>query len=147
MSIAAWLGNLAGVQAARITVQGGYGPAAVFVAKGKPVRLDFTRREASPCSELVIFDGVDRRAELPENETVSVEFTPRRTGLINFGCHRGTLRGHFEFEPPIPTGLVRLLPFALRGAAGKGGRILRCSRERYSSSGSRERQGQPQRLA
>jgi len=120
LSIAAWLGNLAGVavvlwlvrelwlayregatvpqvagvQAARITVQGGYGPAAVFVAKGKPVRLDFTRREASPCSELVIFDGVDRRAELPENETVSVEFTPRRTGRITFGCHRGTLRGH-----------------------------------------------------
>ena len=42
----------------------------------------------------IIFDGVDRRAELPENETVSVEFTPRRTGLITFGCHRGTLRGH-----------------------------------------------------
>ena len=75
-------------------MRGGYGPDAVFVAKGKPVRLDFTRREANPCSELVIFDGIDRRAELPENETVSVEFTPRRTGRITFGCHRGTLRGH-----------------------------------------------------
>lgn len=120
MSIASWLGNLAGVavvlwlvrelwlarregatvpeaagvQAASITVRGGYGPDAVFVAKGKPVRLDFTRREANPCSELVIFDGIDRRAELPENETVSVEFTPRRTGRITFGCHGGRLRGH-----------------------------------------------------
>jgi plastocyanin domain-containing protein len=120
MRIAAWLGNLAGaavvlwlvremwlahregaivpeaagVQAARITVQGGYGPDAVFVAKGRPVRLDFTRREANPCSELVIFDGVNRRAELPPNETVSVEFTPQRAGRIAFGCHRGRLRGH-----------------------------------------------------
>lgn len=85
--------EIAGIQVAAITVKGGYDPDTITVTKGKPVRLDFTRRESSLCSEMVIFDGIERSATLPENETVSIEFTPTQAGIIPFQCQMGMLRG------------------------------------------------------
>lgn len=82
-----------GVQELNVAVKGGYDPDTIVVALGKPVRLNFTRRESSLCSEMVIFDGIDKSAMLPENETVSVEFTPAQAGEIPFHCQMGMLRG------------------------------------------------------
>lgn len=82
-----------GVQAVAVTVKGGYDPDTIVVKAGAPVRLDFTRRESSLCSETVVFDAIDRSAELPEGETVSIEFTPAAPGEIPFHCQMGMLRG------------------------------------------------------
>jgi plastocyanin domain-containing protein len=82
-----------GVQQADITVEGGYQPNVVTVRRHTPVRLRFTRREASMCSEIVVFDGIDRSAALPEGETVAIEFTPPEVGEIPFHCQMGMLRG------------------------------------------------------
>lgn len=82
-----------GVQEIDVTVKGGYEPSTIVVKAGSPVRLNFTRMESSLCSELVIFDGIERSAKLPEGETVPVEFTPEGPGEIPFQCQMGMLRG------------------------------------------------------
>lgn len=82
-----------GVQEVAVTVKGGYDPDTIVVKAGAPVRLNFTRLESSLCSEMVLFDGLERSAELPEGETVSVEFTPNAPGEIPFQCQMGMLRG------------------------------------------------------
>ena len=84
---------VAGVQEIAVTVKGGYDPSTIVVEVGAPVRLNFTRRESSLCSEMVIFDGIGRSAKLPEGETVPVEFTPEAPGEITFHCQMGMLRG------------------------------------------------------
>ena len=84
---------VAGVQEITVTVKGGYDPDTIVVTAGRPVRLNFTRTESSMCSEMVIFDALDRSAKLPEGETVPVEFTPDAPGEIPFQCQMGMLRG------------------------------------------------------
>jgi len=84
---------VAGVQEIAVTVKGGYDPDTITVKAGSPVRLNFTRRESSLCSETVVFDGLERSVTLPEGETVSVEFTPDAPGEIPFHCQMGMLRG------------------------------------------------------
>lgn len=89
---------VAGVQEATIKVKGGYDPDVVVVKKGKPVRLNFLRQESAMCSEMVIFDKLQKSAKLPEGETVSIEFTPMQDGEIPFQCQMGMLRGKVIVE-------------------------------------------------
>jgi len=87
------IAEIAGVQEATIKVKGGYEPDVIVVKKGKPVRLHFLRQESSMCSEMVIFDKIQKSAKLPEGETVTIEFTPEQRGEIPFQCQMGMLRG------------------------------------------------------
>jgi plastocyanin domain-containing protein len=88
----------AGVQEALIVVKGGYTPNVLVVKPGKPVRLKFNRQESSSCSEMVLFPDFDRSARLPEGETVTVEFTPQKTGEYEFQCQMGMFRGKLLVE-------------------------------------------------
>ncbi|HID51543.1 MAG TPA: cupredoxin domain-containing protein [Anaerolineae bacterium] len=85
--------EVSGVQQVQIKVKGGYDPDVIVVKRGKPVRLLFNRQEAAMCSEMVVFDKIDKSAKLPEGETVAVEFTPDKKGEIPFQCQMGMLRG------------------------------------------------------
>lgn len=87
------LNESGGVQEATIKVKGGYDPDVVVVKAGKPLRLHFNRQESASCSEMVIFDKINRSAKLPEGETVTIEFTPQEAGEIPFQCQMGMLRG------------------------------------------------------
>ncbi len=87
-----------GAQEIRIRVKGGYDPDVIVVKKGAPVRLHFTRQESALCSETVIFDQIGRSAKLPEGETVTIEFTPEKSGEIPFQCQMGMLRGRVIVE-------------------------------------------------
>lgn len=89
-----------GAQQVDVTVKGGYTPDLITVTAGTPVRLNFTRRESSLCSEVVVFDGIGRSARLPEGETVAIEFTPEAPGEIPFQCQMGMLRGRIVVTPP-----------------------------------------------
>jgi len=82
-----------GVQEAFIVVKDGYSPDTIQVEAGKPVRLMFNRQESSPCSDKVILDAFGVSADLPEGETVPVEFTPPTPGDFEFACQMGMLRG------------------------------------------------------
>ncbi|MBV9209387.1 MAG: cupredoxin domain-containing protein, partial [Acidobacteria bacterium] len=82
-----------GVLEVDVTVKGGYQPSAIMVKAGQPVRLNFTRREASTCGEEVVLPDFGRRAHLPENQTVSIEVTPAKPGEYEFTCGMNMMRG------------------------------------------------------
>ncbi len=82
-----------GMQEIDVTVKGGYQPASIMVKAGQPVRLNFTRREASTCGEEVVLPGFGKRAHLPQDQTVSVEVTPDKPGEYEFTCGMNMYKG------------------------------------------------------
>ena len=76
-----------------VLVKGGYSPDVIEVAAGTPVRLSFRREESAACTEMVVFPDFDRAVQLPEGETVPVEFTPETPGEYGFSCQMGMTRG------------------------------------------------------
>lgn len=81
------------VQQIDVTVRGGYQPSSIVVRAGRPVRLNFTRREASLCGEEVVFPDFGKRAHLPENQPVPIELTPSQSGEYEFTCGMNMYRG------------------------------------------------------
>jgi plastocyanin domain-containing protein len=82
-----------GVQIIDVTVKGGYQPAQITAEAGRPIRLNFTRRESTPCGEEVVLPEFGRRAHLPENKTVGIEVTPERPGEYEFTCGMNMYKG------------------------------------------------------
>jgi len=87
-----------GHQEAFIVVKGGYSPDLIVVEHGKPVRLSFRRDETASCSEMVILEGFNRSAALPEGQIVPIEFVPEKPGEYEFHCQMGMLRGKLIVE-------------------------------------------------
>jgi plastocyanin domain-containing protein len=87
-----------GIQEIDVTVKGGYQPASIMVKAGRPVRLNFTRREASTCGEEVVLPGFGKRAHLPQDRTVSVEVLPDKPGEYEFTCGMNMYRGKLIAE-------------------------------------------------
>ena len=87
-----------GLQEIDVTVKGGYQPASIVVKAGQPVRLNFTRRESTPCGEEVVFPEFGRRAHLPENKVVPIEVTPKKPGEYEFTCGMNMYRGKLIVE-------------------------------------------------
>jgi plastocyanin domain-containing protein len=87
-----------GVQEASIIVKGGYTPDVLVVKAGRPVRLNFLRKETASCSERVLFPDFDKSARLPPGETVSIEFVPEKPGEYDFQCQMGMLHGKLIVE-------------------------------------------------
>ena len=88
----------AGMQEVRIAVHGGYEPATVRVAAGKPVRLIFDRQETASCSEEVVFPSFGVRKFLPAFQTTTLEVTPPSAGTYDFTCGMGMLHGKLVAE-------------------------------------------------
>jgi len=87
-----------GYQEAMVLVKGGYTPDVILVEKGKPVRLNFVRAESASCSEMVLFPDFNKSAQLPEGETVPIEFMPDKAGEFEFQCQMGMFRGKLIVE-------------------------------------------------
>jgi plastocyanin domain-containing protein len=87
-----------GVQEVEVTVKGGYQPSAIVVKAGRPVRLNFTRREASTCGEEVVIPDFGKRAHLPQDQTVSIEVMPAKPGEYEFTCGMNMMRGKLIAE-------------------------------------------------
>ena len=87
-----------GAQRVHIVVNGGYEPSVVRVRAGRPVRLDFERRDTSGCSEEVVLPDFGIRRFLPAHETTAVEFTPSEPGSHEFTCGMAMLRGRIIVE-------------------------------------------------
>src|SRR2546423_14036394 len=87
-----------GVQVVDVTVRGGYQPAAIVVKAGRPLRLNFTRRESTTCGEEVVLPDFGKRAHLPENKTVPVEIVPQNTGEDELTCGMNMYRGKIIVE-------------------------------------------------
>jgi len=102
-----WLVRTKGVRAATtsggyqeqmILVKGGYTPDVIVVEQGKPVRLNFVRQESASCSEMVMLPAFNKSANLPEGQTVAMEFLPKEAGEYEFQCQMGMLRGKIIVE-------------------------------------------------
>ena len=77
-----------------ILVEGGvYTPATIKVAKNNVIRLNFIRRDASPCAEKVIFPSMGISEELPLNQPKRIELQAPQTGEYEFTCQMGMYRG------------------------------------------------------
>ena len=88
-----------GPQSVHIVVDGGYVPSVVRVETGRPVRLEFERRESSGCTEEVVMPDFGIRTFLPPHHTTAVLFTPRKPGTYEFTCGMGMVRGRVVAEP------------------------------------------------
>jgi len=87
-----------GYQEALVLVKGGYTPDVIVVEHGKPVRLNFLREESASCSEMVVFADFNKSAQLPEGQTVPIEFMPDKPGEYEFACQMGMFRGKLIVE-------------------------------------------------
>ena len=82
------------VQSAAITVtEKGFEPAIVTLRAGAPAKLTFTRKTDATCATEVVFPDFNIKKELPLNEPVTVEFTPKKTGTLSYACGMNMLRG------------------------------------------------------
>lgn len=102
-----WMKKTAGVRAGltsggyqeqMVLVKGGYTPDVIVVERGKPVRLNFVRQESAACSEMVLLPAFGKSANLPEGQTVPVEFMPSEPGEFEFACQMGMFRGKVIVE-------------------------------------------------
>ena len=78
-----------GPQSVRIVVDGGYSPSVVTVQAGRPVRLEFQRRESSGCTEEVVVPDFGIRTFLPAHQVTPVQFTPVRPGTLRVHLRHG----------------------------------------------------------
>jgi plastocyanin domain-containing protein len=90
----------AGPQSVHIVVESGYNPSVVKVEAGRPVRLEFERRESSGCTEEVVVPDFGIRRFLPPHQTTAVQFTPMKPGTYEFTCGMGMVRGRVVAEAP-----------------------------------------------
>lgn len=96
-SVAAQAGA-GGMQEVDVTVRGGYQPSSIVVKAGRPLRLNFTRRESTLCGEEVVLPEFGRRAHLPENQTVPLEIVPQEPGEYEFTCGMNMYKGRLIVE-------------------------------------------------
>jgi plastocyanin domain-containing protein len=87
-----------GIQETTITVDGGYEPTRIVVNAGKPVRLNFLRRDASSCLEKVLLPDFHIVQELSLNHVTPIEFTPEKPGQYSFTCGMNMFRGVVEVQ-------------------------------------------------
>ncbi len=76
-----------------ITVEGGYSPNTIVIAKGKITTLRFMRKDPSSCLEEVVIPEFKVRKFLPLNQTVSVELKPEKAGEYEFVCGMNMFHG------------------------------------------------------
>ena len=78
-----------------IVENGVYTPSRIETSVGQTIRLEFLRKDPSPCAEQVVFSDFDINKSLPLGQTVELELTPTRSGEFDFTCqmqmYRGTL--------------------------------------------------------
>ena len=82
-----------GDQVFDITVRGVYTPAVIEAELGKPIKINFTRKESADCSRFVNFPDFKIRKELPENKTITIELDPKRKGEFIFTCDMSMYQG------------------------------------------------------
>jgi plastocyanin domain-containing protein len=71
----------------------GFEPANVAVKKGEPVTLVITRTVERTCATEIVIDDYGINTKLPLNKAVTVSFTPKAAGDIQYGCAMGKMIG------------------------------------------------------
>lgn len=123
-----------GYQIVRMTQKSnGYSPNSFTVTKGYPVKWIITSENQYTCAASIVMPtyGVSRNLTLGEN---TIEFTPTKTGSVQFMCSMGMYRGSFKVvdrgaqtsgsTAPIERKTATVTapsPTAIGGSCGAGG--------------------------
>jgi cobalt-zinc-cadmium efflux system membrane fusion protein len=71
----------------------GFEPARVTVPSGVPARITFVRTSDATCATEVVIPTFNIKRALPLNQPVTVEFTPQKTGDVEFTCGMQMFKG------------------------------------------------------
>jgi plastocyanin domain-containing protein len=82
-----------GTQDARVVVDRGYVPSCIGLEAGVPAMLRFDRREADPCTELLVSELWPNAHRLVAHGETAIRFTPQRPGHFVFTCGMGMYSG------------------------------------------------------
>lgn len=81
-----------------IVENGTYHPAHIRLPANQSVSLNFLRRDASPCSEMLLIPDIQVSETLPLNKTKRVELPPMEKGDYAFHCQMQMYRGQLTVE-------------------------------------------------
>lgn len=76
----------------------GFTPDHVKVKKGEAVDLVITRKTDKTCATAINIPDYGIKRDLPLNEAVTVNLTPKKTGEIKYSCGMGMLGGVLTVE-------------------------------------------------
>ena len=69
-----------------VVEDGVYRPAHISLLEGKPLVINFLRKDASPCAATVLFPDLEISADLPLNKALSVPLPAMKKGEYVFHC-------------------------------------------------------------
>lgn len=86
------------VQTAKVELtDNGFEPTSLKLKADVPAKVTFTRRTDAGCAKEVEMKDYKIKRDLPLNESVTIEFTPRK-GEFAFACAMGMLKGKLIVE-------------------------------------------------
>lgn len=87
-----------GTQTAKVELtDNGFEPTSLKLKANVPAKVTFTRRTDAGCAKEVEMKDYKIKRDLPLNEPVTIEFTPRK-GEFTFACAMGMLKGKLVVE-------------------------------------------------
>lgn len=69
----------------------GFVPARAKVQAGVPLTLEITRKTDATCATAIVLPDQGIQKELPLNQTVAIQFTPKKAGELHYGCAHGQM--------------------------------------------------------
>ncbi|MDO8507442.1 MAG: sulfite exporter TauE/SafE family protein [bacterium] len=88
-----------GVQEVTINLtDNGYQPDSIKLKKGVPTKVTLKTSGTLGCIRAFVVPSLNIQKVLPKTGTDSFEFTPDKTGTINFTCSMGMYKGEFVVE-------------------------------------------------
>lgn len=79
-------------------MDGEYELTQIVLQAGRPVRLNFDRKDHSSCLEEVRFPDFRIAQELPLNQVTAIKFTPEKPGKYEFTCGMNMYRSIVEVQ-------------------------------------------------
>ncbi len=81
-----------------VVENGTYHPARIKLAANQATELRFLRKDASPCSEMLLFPDLDLSESLPVNKPTTIALPPLAKGEYPFHCQMQMYRGVLAVE-------------------------------------------------
>lgn len=93
--------NVERVKTDKLTIEvenGIYTPAIIEIPVGKPITLQFMRKDPSSCAEAVVFPQLGISQTLPLNKKQPIELNISQAGDYDFTCPMGMYRGQLTVK-------------------------------------------------
>lgn len=81
-----------------VVENGTYQPAHIKLAANQATKLEFLRKDASPCSEMLLLPELEISESLPLNKPKTIALPPLAIGEYAFHCQMQMYRGVLKVE-------------------------------------------------